>query len=124
MDYQALNKLMVKYKYPMPLIQDLFDQLSKAAYFSKLELCLGYWQVKIMEDDEAKTTCITRYGSFEFLVMPFGLTNAPATFCHLMNQVFSVYLDSFVVVYLDDIVVFSESLVDHVTHLKLELSKL
>jgi hypothetical protein len=68
---------MVKNKYLVPLIQDLFDRLSKAAYFTKLDLRFGYWQVRIAEGDEPKTTCVTRYGSFEFLVMPFGLTNAP-----------------------------------------------
>jgi hypothetical protein len=79
-DYRALNKVTVKNKYHVPLIQDMFDRLYKAGYFSKLDLRLGYWQVHIAEGDEPKMTCITRYGSFEFMVMPFGLTNAPATF--------------------------------------------
>ena len=81
-------------------------------------------QVRIAEGDEAKTTCVTRYGSFSFLVMAFGLTNAPATFCNLMNDVFSEYIDRFVVVYLDDIVIYSESLRDHITHLRLVFEKL
>jgi hypothetical protein len=123
-DYRALNKVTVKNKYPVPLIQDLFDRLCKAAYFSKLDLRSGYWQVRIAEGDEPKTTCVTRYGSFEFLVMPFGLTNAPATFCNLMNNVFHDYIDKFVVVYLDDIVVYSESFDDHLCHLRLVLSRL
>ena len=97
----------VKNKYPIPLIADLFDQLGKAKYFSKLDLRSGYWQVRIAEGDEANTTCVTKYGAFEFLVMPFGLTNAPAKFCTLMNRLFKEYLDKFVVIYLHDIVVYS-----------------
>lgn len=120
-DYWALNKVTVKNKYPIPLIADLFDQLGSARYFSKLDLRSGYYQVRIAEGDEAKTTCVTRYGAFEFLVMPFGLTKPPATFCTLMKNIFHEYLDKFVVVYLDDIVVYSKTLeenlkVDHSTH--------
>ncbi|RVW79075.1 Transposon Tf2-12 polyprotein [Vitis vinifera] len=96
-DYRALNKVMVKNKYPIPLIADLFDQLGKARYFTKLDLRSGYYQVRIAEGDEPKTTCVTRYGSYEFLVMPFGLTNALATFCTLMSKIFHPYLDKFVV---------------------------
>jgi hypothetical protein len=123
-DYRALNKITVKNKYSVLLIQDLFDRLSRAAYFSKLDLRSGYWQVHIAEGDEPKMTCVTRYGSFEFLVMPFTLTNAPTTFCNFMNNVFYDYIDRFVVVYLDDIVVYSESLVDHLCHLRQLLSRL
>ncbi|GJS50693.1 putative nucleotidyltransferase, ribonuclease H [Tanacetum coccineum] len=117
-DYWALNKVTIKNKYPIPLIADLFDQLGKVRYFTKLHLRLGYYQVRIAEGDEAKTTCVTRYGSYEFLVMPFGLTNAPATFCTLMNKLFHPFLDKFVVVYLDDIVVYSHTLEEHVFYLK------
>ncbi|KAL4030901.1 hypothetical protein IC575_009155 [Cucumis melo] len=110
-DYRALNKLTVRNKYPLPIITNLFDRLHGAKYFSKLDL-------RIAEGDEPKTTCVTRYGAFEFLVMSFGLTNAPATFCTLMNQVFHDYLDKFVVVYLDDIVVYSTTMEEHETTCK------
>ena len=123
-DYRALNKVTIKNKYPIPLVAELFDRLSKAEYFTKLDLRSGYWQVRVAEGDEAKTTCVTRYGSFEFLVMPFGLTNAPATFCNLMNDVLFDFLDSFVVVYLDDIVIYSPTLQDHVVHLEMVLDRL
>ncbi|GKA65587.1 putative nucleotidyltransferase, ribonuclease H [Tanacetum coccineum] len=116
--YRALNKVTIKNKYPIPLIADLFDQLRKARYFTKLDLRSRYYQVRIAEGDEAKTTCVTRYGSYEFLVMPFGLTNVPSTFCTLMNKLFYSFLDKFVVVYLDDIVVYSHTLEKHVLHLK------
>ncbi|KAJ7975820.1 Retrotransposon protein, putative, Ty3-gypsy subclass [Quillaja saponaria] len=95
-----------------------------AKYFTKLDLRSGYYQVRIAEGDEPKTTCVTRYGAFEFLVMPFGLTNAPATFCTLMNQVFRGYLDKFIVVYLDDIVIYSSTLEDHKQHLQLVFNRL
>ena len=117
-DYRALNKVTIKNKYLIPLAVELFDRLAKARYFTKLNLGSGYWQVRIAEGDEAKTTCVTRYGSYEFLVMPFGLTNAPATFCNLMNDVLFDYLDAFVVVYLDDIVVYNQTLKEHEMHLK------
>ena len=86
-DYRALNKVTVKNKYPVPLIQDLFEKLSKAVYFTKLDLRSGYWQERIDEGDEPKTTCVTWYGFYEFLVILFGLINALATFYNLMNDV-------------------------------------
>ncbi|KAL2898903.1 Transposon Ty3-I Gag-Pol polyprotein [Bienertia sinuspersici] len=123
-DYRALNKVTVKNMYPIPRTDDLFDRLSRATYITKLDLRSGYWQVRIKDGDEPKTTCVTRYGSYEFLVMPFGLTNAPATFCNLMNDVLYEYLDRFCVVYLDDIVVYSQTLNDHVKHLRMVFDKL
>ena len=117
-DYRALNQVTIKNKYPIPLAAELFDRLAKARYFIKLDLRSGYWQVRIAEGDEAKTTCVTRYGSYEFLVMTFRLTNAPETFCNLMNDVMFDYLDAFVVVYLDDIVVYSQTINEHDMHLK------
>ncbi|KAK4387228.1 RNA-directed DNA polymerase [Sesamum angolense] len=123
-DYRKLNKITVKNKYPIPLVADCFDHLSRAKYFTKIDLRSGYWQVRIKEGDEAKTTVITRYGAFEFLVMPFGLTNAPATFSTMMNQVLHGFLDEFVVVYLDDIVVYGGTLAEHVEHLRQVLTRL
>ena len=117
-DYRALNKVTVKNKYPIPLIVDIFDQLGRVRYFTKLDSWLGYYQVKIAKGDEPKTTCVTRYNSYEFLVMPFGLTNAPATICTLMNKIFHHFLDKFMVVYLDDIVMYRNTLKEYVDHLR------
>jgi hypothetical protein len=116
-DFRALNKLTIKNKYPLPLIADCFDRLSGARIFSKLDLKQGYYQVRIAPGDEEKVACVTRYGSYEFLVMPFGLCNAPATFCTLMNDVFRPLLDKSVVVYLDDILVYSKNMEEHKQHL-------
>ena len=92
-DYQALNKLIVKNMYHIPLIAYLFDQLGRAKYFSKLDLILRYYKLRIAEGDEPKTTCVTRYRAYEFKFMPFDLTNALTTFCMLMNRIFQPYLD-------------------------------
>nr|GEY25732.1 hypothetical protein [Tanacetum cinerariifolium] len=102
-DYRELNKLIIKNRYPLPRINDLFDQLQGARYFSKIDLRSGYHQLRVHKDDIPKTTFQTRYGHFEFTVMPFGLTNAPAVFMDLINQVCKPYLDKFVIVFIDDI---------------------
>jgi len=107
----------VKNSYPLPLGTDFFDKLAKAKVFSKLDLRHGYYQVQIVERDEAKTTMVMRYVSYEFLVMPFRLCNAPTTFCTLINNVLRMFLDKFVVVYLDDIILYSESMEEHKKHL-------
>ena len=122
--YRALNKVTIKNKYPVPLVANLFDRLCKVSYFTKLELRSGYWQVRVAAGDEAKTTCVTRYGSYEFLVMQFSLKNAPATFRNLLNDIFNDFVDQFVVVYLDDIVIYSEHLADHLIHLRMVFSRL
>jgi len=120
-DYQQLNKVTVKNKYMLPRIDDLFDQLKRARVFSKIDLRSGYYQLRIKELDVPKTAFRTRYGHYEFLVMPFGLTNAPAVFMDLMNQVFRPYLDRFVVIFIDYILVYSSSDQEHEQHLGLIL---
>lgn len=116
-DYKALNNIMVKNKDLVPNTDELFDWLGGARIFSKLDLRSGYHQVQIKAKDELKTIRIMQYGSYKFIMMPFGLTNAPATFCALVNHVFHAFLDKFIVVYLDDILVFSKSLEEHVKRL-------
>ncbi len=117
-DYKALNNATVKNQYPLPRIDDLFDRLSGANVFSRIDLRLGYYQIQIAEGDKEKTACRIRCGSYEFLVMPFGLTNAPATFCTLMNDIFQEWFDDFVVLYIDHILIYSSSLEEHAEHLR------
>ena len=118
MDYPALNKITVKNQYPLPCIDGLLDQLKNAIYFTKLDLHSGYHQVIIAERDVWKTTFKTKQGLFEWMVMPFGLCNAPATFIRVMNDLFRPFIDEFVLVYLDDIIVFSSTWDEHVFHVK------
>src|ERR1041385_141612 len=123
-DYRSLNDVTIKNKYPLPVINDLFDQLEGACVFSKIDLRSGYHQVKIREKDIPKTAFTTRYGLYEYSVMSFGLTNAPAYFMNMMNKVFMEFLDKFVVVFIDDILVYSKNEQEHEAHLRLVLEKL
>ncbi|GJS49241.1 putative reverse transcriptase domain-containing protein [Tanacetum coccineum] len=123
-DYRELNKLTLKNCYPLPRIDDLFDQLQGLRYFSKIDLRSGYHQLRVSKEDIPKTAFRTRYGHFEFTVMPFGLTNAPAVFMDLMNRVCKPYLDKFVIVFIDDILIYSKSKEEHEVHLKLILELL
>jgi hypothetical protein len=123
-DYRALNEVTIKNMYPLPRIEDLFDQLRGASVFSKIDLRSSYHQLRIRPSDIPKMTFITKYGLYEFTVMSFGLTNAPAFFMNLIDSVFMDYLDKFVVVFIDDILIFSQSEEEHVNHLKMVLQRL
>ncbi|GJZ52772.1 putative reverse transcriptase domain-containing protein [Tanacetum coccineum] len=120
-DYRKLNKLTVKNRYPLPRIDDLFDQLQGSRVYSKIDLRSGYHQLRVHEEDIPKTAFRTRYGHYEFQVMPFGLTNAPAVFMDLTNRVYKPYLDKFVIVFIDDILIYSKNKKEHEGHLKLIL---
>ena len=123
-DYRGLNQVTIKNKYPLPRIDALFDQLKGAKVFSKIDLQSGYHQLRIKEEDIEKTTFSTRYGHYEYVVMSFGLTNAPAIFMEAMNMMLHPYLDLFVVVFIDDILVYSKTEEEHEVHLSLVLDKL
>ena len=120
-DYRQLNKVTIRNKYTLPRIDDLFDQLQGVKVFSKIDLRSGYYQLRIRESDIPKTAFRTRYGHYEFLVISFELTNAPTAFMDLMNRVFRPYLDRFVIVFIDDILVCSRSELEHERHFGLVL---
>ncbi|GKA04191.1 putative reverse transcriptase domain-containing protein, partial [Tanacetum coccineum] len=123
-DYRELNKLTVKNRYPLPRIDDLFDQLQGSSVYSKIDLRSGYHELRVRDADIPKTVFRTRYGHYEFQVMPFGLTNAPAVFMDLMNRVCRPYLDKFVIVFIDDILIYSKTKEEHDAHLRLILELL
>jgi hypothetical protein len=127
-DYRNLNNVTIKNKYPLPrmqdplpIIQDLFDQVRGARVFSKIDLRSGYHQIKIKKEDVPKTAFVSRYGHHEYLVVRFGLTNAPAIFINLMNKIFMPYLDKFVIVFIDDILIYSKDKEEHAKHLRIAL---
>ena len=124
-DYRKkLNEITIKNRYPLPRIDNLFDQLQGARYFSKIDLHSGCHQLKVQEENVPKTTFRTRYGQYEFTVMPFGLTNVPAAFMDIMNRICKPYLDKFVIVFTDDILIYSKTEEDHTQHLHLLLTLL
>ena len=123
-DFWQINKVAVKNKYPLQKIEDLFDRLKRAGVFSKIDLQSGYYQLRVKDVDVPKTAFRTRYGHYEFLILPFGLTNASAAFIDLMNRMFQPYLDQFVMVFIDDILVYSRDEQEHEQHLKIVLQTL
>jgi len=124
MDYRQLNKLTIKNRYPLPHIDDIFDQIRGATVFSKIDLRSGYHQVRIKDEDIFKSTFRTCYGHYEFVVIPFGITNAPASFMCLMNNVLSKYLDQFVVVFIKDLLIYSKTKEEHREDLRIILQAL
>ena len=123
-DYRQLNRVTICNQYPLPRIDELFDQLQGSRVYSKIDLRSGYHQLRVQKGDVPKIAFRARYGHYEFLVMPFGLTNAPTAFIDLMNRVFQPYMDRFVIVFIDDILVYSGSLEEHSKHLRTVLQTL